>query len=182
MGPEFGKDARKTAEVVRALHGLKSAGAAFRRHLSKCMESLGYEPGKADPDLWLKPETRPEDGGKYYFSLLCYVDDILCIHHNADVMLEWLHKFFPLNLGYGKPDMYLSAKLCKTRLHIVKWAWAMSGTKYICEAVRNFAVHLLSNYGGKYRMLKKAENLIKMGYGPELDTSPELDPEQHHII
>ena len=31
LGPELGKDARKTAVVVRALYGLKSAGAHFRR-------------------------------------------------------------------------------------------------------------------------------------------------------
>ena len=66
LGPEFGKDARKTTVIVRALYGLKSAGAAFRRHLARCMESLGYESCKADPDLWLKPEIRPEDGAKYY--------------------------------------------------------------------------------------------------------------------
>ena len=33
LGPEFSKDARKTAVIVRALHGLKSARAAFRSHL-----------------------------------------------------------------------------------------------------------------------------------------------------
>ena len=80
------------------------------------MESLGYESCKADSDLWLKPETRPEDGVKYCSYLLCYVDGILCIHHNADAVLEWFHKYFPLKLGFGNPDMYLSAKLCKTRL------------------------------------------------------------------
>ena len=31
---------------------------------------------KADPDLWLKPEIRPEDEVEYRFYLLCYVDDI----------------------------------------------------------------------------------------------------------
>ena len=39
----YGKDARKTAVIVRALYSLKSAGAAFRAHLAKSMESLGYE-------------------------------------------------------------------------------------------------------------------------------------------
>ena len=117
LGPEFGKDARKTAAIVRAIYGLKSAGAAFRHHLAKCMESFGYDPCMADPDLWLKPNIRPEDEVKYYSYLLCYVDDILCIHHNADDMLDWLHKSFPLKPGFGKPNMYLDVKLCKTRLH-----------------------------------------------------------------
>ena len=62
--------------------------------LPMTMEFLGYESCMADPDLWLVPEIRPKDGVKYYSYLLCYVDDILCIHHNANAMLEWLHKFF----------------------------------------------------------------------------------------
>ena len=99
LGLEFCRDAGKTTVIVRALYGLQSAGAAFRSHLVKCMESLRYESCEADPDLWLKPETRPEDGVQYYSYLLCYVDDILCIHHNADTMLEWLHKSFPLKPG-----------------------------------------------------------------------------------
>ena len=53
LGPEFSKDAGKTAVIVRASYGLKSAGAAFRSHLAQCMESLGYESCKADPDLWI---------------------------------------------------------------------------------------------------------------------------------
>ena len=60
------------------------------------MESLEYVFSKADPDLWLNAEIRPEDGVKYYSYLLCYVDDILCIQHNADTTLDWLHKSFLL--------------------------------------------------------------------------------------
>ena len=34
LGLEFGKDVRETAVIVRALYGVKSAGAAFRSHLA----------------------------------------------------------------------------------------------------------------------------------------------------
>ena len=74
--------------IVGDLYGLKSGGAALRSHLDRCMESMCYQSCKADPDLWLEPEVRPEDGVKYYSYILCYVDDILCIHHNADSVLE----------------------------------------------------------------------------------------------
>ena len=175
LGHEFGKDAGKTAVIIRALYGLKLAGMAFRSHLTKWMESLGYQPCKADPDLWLKPEIRLEDGVKYYSYLLYYVDDILCINHNVDTVQEWLHKSIPFKPGFDKPDIYLNAALFKTRLHNGVWAWAMSPTKYVREAVRNCTVHLSSNYVGKCGMPKKAENPFKMGYDPQLDTSPELD-------
>ena len=35
LGPEFSKDVRNIAVIVRALYGLKSAGAVFRSHLSQ---------------------------------------------------------------------------------------------------------------------------------------------------
>ena len=76
------------------------------------MESLGCQSCKANQVLLLKPE----DGVKYYSYLLCYDDDILHIHHNANSMLEWLQKSFPLKLGCGNTNMYLGAKLCMTRL------------------------------------------------------------------
>ena len=53
----------------------------------------------------------------------------------------------------------------------------MSPAKYVHQAVRNCLIHLSFNYGGKYRMPKKAENLVKLSYDPGLDTSPELDPD-----
>ena len=39
QGSEFSKDARKTVVFGKVLHVLKSAGAAFRSHLAKCMDS-----------------------------------------------------------------------------------------------------------------------------------------------
>ena len=60
LGPEFGPDAGKKAIVVRALYGLKSAGASFRSVMADCMDQLGYKPCKADPDLWMKEAVRPD--------------------------------------------------------------------------------------------------------------------------
>ena len=53
----------------------------------------------------------------------------------------------------------------------------MSLARYVQEAVRNCTVHLSSDYRGRYRMPMKADNSFKMGYDPELSTSPELDPD-----
>ena len=53
----------------------------------------------------------------------------------------------------------------------------MTPVKYVHEAVRNCAVHLTSNYGGRFMLPKKAENPFNMGYDPELDTSSELEPD-----
>ncbi len=82
LGPGFGIDAGKSAIIVHALCGLKSAGAAFCVHLASFMRQMSYTSCKADPDLWYKADTRPADNFRYYAYILCYVDDILCIHHN----------------------------------------------------------------------------------------------------
>ena len=42
LSPEFGKDVRITAVIVRALYDLQSAGSAFRSHLAQHIESLDY--------------------------------------------------------------------------------------------------------------------------------------------
>ena len=88
LGTEFGETKGKTAVIVRALYGLASSGASFRKHLADCMCHLGYESCLQDPDLWYKPEVRKEDNYKYYSHVLLYVDDCLCIHHSAEEELN----------------------------------------------------------------------------------------------
>ena len=99
LGPEFGDEAGKTAIIVRSLYGLKSAGASFRNHLADCMRHLGWKPCLADQDLWMKAEIRPDDEFKYYAYALLYVDDILVIHHDAELCLRKLDSFFKMKNG-----------------------------------------------------------------------------------
>ena len=75
LGKEGGPDAGKKAIIVRALYGLKSAGAAFRKHLADCMRVLCYKSFPADHDLWYKAAV-DLDGDKYYSYIICYIDDI----------------------------------------------------------------------------------------------------------
>jgi hypothetical protein len=77
------------------------------------MRQMGYTSCKADPDLWLKAGTRPEDKVHYYTYILCYVDNILCIHHDPmSVMVGEINKYLPLKpSSVGDPDIYLNAKL-----------------------------------------------------------------------
>jgi hypothetical protein len=99
LGPEFGNDAVKRALIVRALYGLKSAGVAFRNHLAECMKHLGWNPCRADRDLWMKDETRPDDGVLYWAYILIYVDDILCVYHDPGSPLAKLDEYFKMKEG-----------------------------------------------------------------------------------
>jgi hypothetical protein len=89
IGPEFGEDAEKRAFIVRALYGLKSMGAAFRIHVASCMDHLGWKPCIADQDLWMKEETRPNDGVSYWeciVILMSFICDSVINHDITKVM------------------------------------------------------------------------------------------------
>jgi hypothetical protein len=95
LGPEFATDAGKTAVIIRALYGLKSAGAAFHAHVASFMRQMGYTSCKTDPDLWYKAETKPTDNFRYYAYILCYVDDILVMHYNPMTILDRINGYMP---------------------------------------------------------------------------------------
>jgi hypothetical protein len=97
LGPEFGDDAGKRALILRTLYGLKSAGAAFRNQLAECMKHLGWNPCRADRDLWIKAETHPDDGVLYWAYILIYVDDILFVHHDPGAPLAKLDEYLKMN-------------------------------------------------------------------------------------
>ena len=80
-------DAGKTAFVVRALYGLKSAGASFCNHLANCMQYIGFTSCLANPDLWMMA-TEKEDGTQYMAYVVLYINDVMVVHHNALSVME----------------------------------------------------------------------------------------------
>jgi Reverse transcriptase (RNA-dependent DNA polymerase) len=177
LGSEFGGNAGRKAILVRALYGLKSAGASFGRHLADCMRMLGYTSCKADPDVWMKAMVRPTDGFKYYAYILLYVDDVLCIHHDAESAIRQLDKYFPMKAGsIGDPDIYLGTKLRKVQMANGVYAWSMSPSKYVQDAVRNVEDYLSKN--GDRKLPGRCKAPWPTDYVCETDVSPELTPEQ----
>jgi hypothetical protein len=176
LGPEFGDDAGKRALIVRALYGLKSAGAAFRHHLDECMKHLGWHPCRADRDLWMKAETHPDDGVLYWAYILKYADDILCVHHDHGSPLAKLDEYFKMKECYIQvPTFYLGAKLKRTVLPNGVVAWVMSSSKYVQSAVQNVKEYMAA-LPGDQMLVKKASGPFAGVYKPELDEIPELDP------
>jgi hypothetical protein len=55
--------------IRRALYGLKSSGAAYRAHFAATLAELNFTSCKADPDVWMRPATKP-DGFTYYEYIL----------------------------------------------------------------------------------------------------------------
>jgi hypothetical protein len=161
LGSKFGSDVGKTAVIFCALYGPKSAGAAFCAHLASFMRQMGYTSCKADPDLWYKAETTPIDNFRYYAYKLCYVDDILCMHHDPVTILYRINGYMSMTpSSVGDPDIYLGAKLRQTRLPNGVWAWGLSPSKYIAQAVKNCQTHLTKKLHNHYCLPPRADNSL----------------------
>ena len=138
---------------------------------------MGWESCKADPDLWLKPMVRPDNGFKYYAYILIYVDDCLCIHHDGEGTLRQLDHYFKMKDGsIGDPDVYLGAKLRPVQLDNGVFAWGLGPSKYVQEAVRNVEDYLAKNFGGR-KLRKKVNAPWPHDYASATDESQELNPE-----
>jgi hypothetical protein len=80
-GPEFGPDKiGKPVIIQQALYGLKTSGAAWHAQLTEKLRLMEFSPSLADPDVWLRPASKPS-GFACYEYLLVYVDDVLILSH-----------------------------------------------------------------------------------------------------
>ncbi len=70
LGPEFGSDASNKAFIVRALYGLKSAGALCCSHLADCKQHMGFTPCLAGPYLWMMATEKPDSTQYWAYALL----------------------------------------------------------------------------------------------------------------
>ena len=86
-GHEFGMDKGAMFIITWALYGLKSAGAAWRTSFAQALAQLEFRPTHGDPDVYIKPQTKP-DGTRYYEMLLVYVDDILVLSHDTKPIID----------------------------------------------------------------------------------------------
>ena len=65
------------------------------------------------------------------------MNDILCIHHDPNNILNKLKGYVPLKPGLvGSPSKYLGTKLKHIQLHNGIWACLIRPSKYVQEAVR----------------------------------------------
>jgi hypothetical protein len=177
-GLEFGPDnVGRPVLIVRALYGLRSSGARWRDHMATTLRDRGFKSCLADPDVWMKPNVRP-DGFKYWEYVLCYVDDVLAISHEPEMVMEYLATKYTLKAGtVREPTEYLGAEVKKFYLpdDPAKPRWAMSSDLYVKRAIADVERELLQA-GQKLRT--RVSTPVANGYRPELDATPELDPER----
>ena len=173
-GPEFGLEhVGKPALIRWALYGGKSAGRDFRNHLRSCMKHIGFEPCKADPDVWMR-KAETNDGRQYWEYVLLYTDDCLVISHRGEYLLrQEIGKYFELkDESIGPPDIYLGGKMRNIQLENGLHAWAFGSSQYVQAAVKNVESYLKER--GADPLPARAYTPITTDYRPELDITPEL--------
>ncbi len=125
------------------------------------MRQLGYESNEADPDLWMKVCTQKTENSPnmYYSYILIYVDEILCIHDDLNLILTQIDKYFPLKpISLGALEIYLGAELMLMQLQNGVWAWGLSLSKTIQEAVCNCKKYVEENLPKFYKLTRLAPN------------------------
>ena len=160
--------------IVRALYGLKSAAAGHRNHLAAGLEHIGFKSCKGDPDLWYRPNLKP-NGSEIYEYLLVYTDDLLVFGLNPRDILRKVDKYFKLKPeSITEPDVYLGAKIRKVMVDTDTYAWAQSSAGYVKEAIKTAEKWCMEN---GFRLSTKAKTAISFTYRPELDVSEVLEPD-----
>ena len=115
---------------------------------------------------------------KFSKYILCYVNNILVVHHNAMSILNQLIEYLPLKpSSVGNPNKYLGSKLKKTRLDNKLEAWEMSPSKYVTWAAKNCASHLTKKIARKYPVPECTYNLFSTDYCATTNITEPLTPE-----
>ena len=123
MGTDFGSEKGKLMLVVPSIYSLKSSSAASGEMLAQTLRDIGYVSSKADPDVWLQAETKPDDT-EYYAYVHVYVDDVLYLHDEPDTFMNRLPEVYSIKDGsVGETDRYLGANIEKLQLDDGSVAW-----------------------------------------------------------
>ena len=141
------------------------------------MKFLNFSPCPADPDVWMRPAMKA-DGSTYYEYILLYVDDALAISERAEhVLRHELGRYFELKeASIGPPKLYLGGTVRKVQLDNGVEAWAFSSSKYVQAAIENVKRYIEGSK--RWKLPGRANTPIRTSYRPELDTTPQLGPEE----
>ena len=158
--------------IKKALYGLKSSAAAWRAMISQSLADMGYTSSTADPDVWLRPQVKP-NGFRNYEYVLVYVDDILHVSHDTQPTMKALSELYRLKEGsLGPPTRYLGANVSKFQLQDGRECWSLSGRDYVKNAVKNLE-ETLALEGQKLK--GSVDRPYPEKYKPETDVTDLLD-------
>ena len=93
--------------------------------MAKTLESLGFQSTQADLDIYHR-RAKKSNGMEYHKILLVYVDDIMIVSHEPQVMIDKIGEIYEIKEGSSRPpEMYLGAQTYQHPLPDGRSAWVM---------------------------------------------------------
>ena len=96
-GPEFGPLEGHLLIIVHALYGLRSSGARWHDRLADILRNEGFNPCRAEPDIWMRPN------GDLYEYIAVYVDDLAFVLRQPEDFVERLKASYNFKLKEAGP-------------------------------------------------------------------------------
>ena len=158
-GPEFGDRYGHLLIIRKALYGLRSSGARWHEKLSDCLRELGFQPCKAEPDIWLRRN------GNIYEYVAVYVDDLAIVMHDPQAFADVLMQRYKFKLkGTGIISVHLGMDIYR------------DSDKVLCISARKYIARMVDTYERIFKEAPKqvVTSPLEKGDHPELDTSDML--------
>ena len=83
-GPEFGDRQGHTLIIYKALYGLRTSGVRWHERFADCLREMGFEPSKAEPDIWMR-----RNGEICEYIAIC-VDDLAVVAKDPESITQLL--------------------------------------------------------------------------------------------
>ena len=159
-GPEFGDLEGHILVIHKALYGLRSSGARWHDRFADCLRDQGFQPCKAEPDIWMRPRN-----GVYEY-VAVYVDDLAITMKDPQEFISVLENKYKFKLkGTGPIDVHLGMTFHRDQ----EGDLCISSTKFIDKLIGSYE----KLFGEKPK--QNVSSPLEKGDHPELDTSELLD-------
>jgi Reverse transcriptase (RNA-dependent DNA polymerase) len=163
-GSEFGSRQGHILLIKKALYGLRSSGKRCHERFADCLKDEGFEPCKAEPDIWLRPAADKS----CYEMVAVYVDNLAIGMKDPRRFLTMLvdkHKF--KLKGSGPISFHLGCDFERDDDGVL----CMSPKQYINQMVSQYE----RMFGSKPRT--NVTSPLEKNDHPEVDDSELLDEE-----
>jgi Reverse transcriptase (RNA-dependent DNA polymerase) len=149
--------------IFKALYGLRSSGKMWSQRWSDCLREMGFEPSKADPQIWMR---RCGDVWEYIGT---YVDDAAVASPNPQAIMDVLTEKYKFKLkGVGPISFHLGCDFWR------------DDDNTLCFAPKKYVEKMMAGYERMFGKSPSSNNVtspLEKGDHPEIDTSELLDEE-----
>ena len=127
------KNPNKVCKLNKSIYGLKQASRSWNLHFDQKIKTFGFIKNEDEPCVYKK------SSGSYITFLILYVDDILIIGNNIQMLKDvkaWLEKCFAMK-DLGEAAYILGIKIYRDRS---KRLLGLSQSTYIDKVIRRFSM------------------------------------------